>query len=453
MGVQKTLRIENNPTIEGKQDDADTTVIMKPCNAVMGFALNMKCDTDFEEEVQSEHELTNKRKEKPNIRRAIKKNTTHMRLQNRNLRSIPSFATCRNLVVLYLYNNRIEKIENLEGLSQLTHLYLSRNNIRHLAHLSQLHSLQKLYITHNKISVVEGLEDLKELRELHMGSQRLPPEDSLTFDPRSIAAVRDSLRVLDIGNCGVTSISALRPLIFLTNLVANDNKMESLVDVKETLSELPSLTHLTLKGNPLCEMQRHKDCLVEEAPFLRVLDGVEITPAYRHFLAGRGAAVAAVARRRSIASQQQQVQQQHQPLPAGASASADVIHSPVDSVTRKPRSVLSQGSVLPMSSQDLVHSTPPGPKPSKTPLRSRQTSSTHVRVGNMLTLTPQQRALVRAAASEPEVLASPSSGDLENQSAPVPMPSLPHCPARVPIRSTVSEEIPGRIAMLSIVPW
>ena len=53
-------------------------------------------------------------------------------------------ATCRNLIVLYLYDNKLPKIPNLNGNSNLTHLYLQNNNISTLDNLSALKKLTKL---------------------------------------------------------------------------------------------------------------------------------------------------------------------------------------------------------------------------------------------------------------------------------------------------------------------
>ena len=42
---------------------------------------------------------------------------------------------------------------------------------------------------YNSIAVVEGLEGLSALEELYMEHQRLPPGESLIFDPLSINAI------------------------------------------------------------------------------------------------------------------------------------------------------------------------------------------------------------------------------------------------------------------------
>jgi protein phosphatase 1 regulatory subunit 42 len=42
---------------------------------------------------------------------------------------------CKILSVVYLYENSLKKIENLEFATQLTHLYLQNNHIKRLENL------------------------------------------------------------------------------------------------------------------------------------------------------------------------------------------------------------------------------------------------------------------------------------------------------------------------------
>lgn len=97
--------------------------------------------------------------------------------------------TCDHVTVLYLFNNEITKIENLDNLKNLTCLYLQRNKIKKIENLQTLKKLRKLYLGYNEISVLEGLESLQMLEELHIEKQNLRSGDSLCFDPRSIMSV------------------------------------------------------------------------------------------------------------------------------------------------------------------------------------------------------------------------------------------------------------------------
>ncbi|KAL2085175.1 hypothetical protein ACEWY4_018495 [Coilia grayii] len=114
------------------------------------------------------------------------KKVTHLNFSNRNIEEIDDLSMCRNLSVLYLYDNQIKHLSKLACASNLTHLYMQNNNITCLEDLSALTKLTKLYLGGNSITVLAGLEDLTELKELHVEGQRLPQGERLLFDPRTI---------------------------------------------------------------------------------------------------------------------------------------------------------------------------------------------------------------------------------------------------------------------------
>ncbi|KAG7272296.1 hypothetical protein CRUP_014181 [Coryphaenoides rupestris] len=113
-------------------------------------------------------------------------------------------SVCRNLTVLYLYDNRITRMCDLGSAPKLTHL----------------------------IVVVEGLERLTELRELHVEKQRLPPGEKLLLEPRTLLGLAASLRVLNINQNNVDDISDLDVLQELTHFSAADNKLHD-IEVKD----------------------------------------------------------------------------------------------------------------------------------------------------------------------------------------------------------------------------
>lgn len=81
---------------------------------------------------------------------------------------------CRHLKILYLQNNIIEKLENLEKLKELEYLNLAVNSISKIENIEHCESLNKLDMTMNFVDI----EDLKEscdclskcpsLRELYL---------------------------------------------------------------------------------------------------------------------------------------------------------------------------------------------------------------------------------------------------------------------------------------------
>lgn len=57
-----------------------------------------------------------------------------------------NLEVCKNLTVLYLYDNKIRSIKNLSSMANLTHLYLQTNHISRITGLNGLSRLQKLYV-------------------------------------------------------------------------------------------------------------------------------------------------------------------------------------------------------------------------------------------------------------------------------------------------------------------
>lgn len=101
--------------------------------------------------------------------------------------------TCHQLKVLYLHNNSIKKITNLDQLNHLTHLYLQWNRIRKIENLASLKNVKKLYLSYNEIQRLEGVENLHHLEELHLEYQNLQSsQDEFSFDADSLIGISAS---------------------------------------------------------------------------------------------------------------------------------------------------------------------------------------------------------------------------------------------------------------------
>lgn len=90
----------------------------------------------------------------------------------------------RSLKVVYLHNNAIRKIDNLNSAIHLTHLYLQRNEITRIENLDALTCLKKLYLGYNCIHRLENVSNLMQLEELHLECQRFSGE--FEFDANSL---------------------------------------------------------------------------------------------------------------------------------------------------------------------------------------------------------------------------------------------------------------------------
>lgn len=101
----------------------------------------------------------------------------------------PKLNKSGDVLVLYLYGNLINKIENLGGFKNLVSLYLQNNQISVIENIQHLKKLKKLYLGHNNISVLEGLTNNIQLEELYIEKQYLNEGACLCLDPRSVMAL------------------------------------------------------------------------------------------------------------------------------------------------------------------------------------------------------------------------------------------------------------------------
>lgn len=213
------------------------------------------------------------------------KQITHLYLNGKRLEKIGSeLALCRNLSVLYLYDNRIKEIPDLSVLPHLTHLYLQNNNIIRIHNLSQLAKLEKLFLSRNCISVVEGLEGLLSLRELRIDNQRLTAGQNLVFDDQSINSMANTLTKLDVSGNGLDTLEDLKPLGRLTYLCASNNRLQNIASLTGTLASWPELKQLELHGNPVLCKQRVKDAIIVSTKSLESLDDRPISQSTKQFL-------------------------------------------------------------------------------------------------------------------------------------------------------------------------
>ncbi|KAM7074903.1 protein phosphatase 1 regulatory subunit 42 isoform 1-T2 [Molossus nigricans] len=212
------------------------------------------------------------------------KKITHINFSGKNIDAIEDLSLCKNLSVLYLYDNRISQITNLNFATNLTHLYLQNNCISCIENLRSLKNLEKLYLGSNYIAVIEGLEGLEKLRELHVENQRLPLGEKLLFDPRTLPSLAKSLSILNISNNNIDDIRDLEILENLNQLIAVDNQLLHVKDLEFLLSKLIKLWKMDLKGNPVCLKPKYRDRLILVSKSLDCLDGKEIKNMERQFL-------------------------------------------------------------------------------------------------------------------------------------------------------------------------
>uniref|UniRef100_A0A7M4FKT7 Protein phosphatase 1 regulatory subunit 42 n=1 Tax=Crocodylus porosus TaxID=8502 RepID=A0A7M4FKT7_CROPO len=209
---------------------------------------------------------------------------THLNVSNKNIDAIGDLSLCKNLNVLYLYDNQIRRIHNLDFASNLKHLYLQNNCISRVENLISLKKLEKLYLGGNCITLIEGLDKLEELRELHVESQQLSLGEKLLFDPRTLHSLAKSLSVLNISNNNIDELQELAVLQNISHLIAVDNQLQLIQDLEFVLNKWTKLCLLDLKGNPVCHKPKYRDRIIVQSQTLESLDGKEIKDMERQFL-------------------------------------------------------------------------------------------------------------------------------------------------------------------------
>ena len=113
----------------------------------------------------------------------------------------------------------------------------------------------QLYLNENDIEVVENLEGANNITELHIASQRLPPYQPLQFAPNIIDTIAHTLLVLNIANNNIDTVVDVLRLTNLEKLNMAKNKIENM-DMCLALMQLEDLKELDLRGNPATKMPK-----------------------------------------------------------------------------------------------------------------------------------------------------------------------------------------------------
>ncbi|KAF0684335.1 hypothetical protein As57867_023576, partial [Aphanomyces stellatus] len=190
------------------------------------------------------------------------KRVTHLTLSNKKLTAIGGTVldSCKNVKVLYLYDNKITAIDGLASLRNLTQLHLQRNRITKMDNLDPLVHLEKLYLDGNHITCLEGLRHCTLLQELHLANQT--PTDRATefsWETSSLHAIAPTLRLLDVSNCNVHSTAALTCLGHLDTLDLSRNHIREMEDVYGLVGALRSLRELNLTNNHVNATPKYRE--------------------------------------------------------------------------------------------------------------------------------------------------------------------------------------------------
>ena len=136
---------------------------------------------------------------------------------------------CKKLEVLYLFENRLTSIsETMLNFRKLTRLYMYDNYITKMENLDSLVNLQKLYLEKNMINRLEGLQNCTKLEELMLQEQKLAQNQVFTFDEYSLAAIAGTLYNLNLSG---NNIVECKPLYFCDRLETLDLRGNWITDL------------------------------------------------------------------------------------------------------------------------------------------------------------------------------------------------------------------------------
>lgn len=252
---------------------------------------------------------------------------THLNLNGLRLTGdVAAIVACKNLRVLYVYDNRLTSLRGLGGLERLTHLYAQDNRIVSLHDFEAPAGLQQLHLGGNCLSLIGGLETCTCLTELHIGGQK-PPADvnaaiipaapsggevkgdeesgaaspasaasgsqepvasapALAIEPQSLIAISQTLRKLVAAHDHISD-DDLEPVVMLQSLTSLDvrgNALESIGRLQQILLRLPCLTSLGIRDNPLVTAPKLRERLIVASHTLADIDGRAVKPNERAFL-------------------------------------------------------------------------------------------------------------------------------------------------------------------------
>ncbi|GAW80028.1 protein phosphatases PP1 regulatory subunit sds22 [Plasmodium gonderi] len=158
--------------------------------------------------------------------------------QYARIRKIENVDKCKNLKILQLISNCIEKIENLENNLELENLELYENSIKKIENICMLTNLKILDLSFNKIRIIENIDTLINLEELYLSSNKIAKIENLQNCKK--------LRLLELGYNKIRKIENLENLTNLEELWLGKNKIEEL-----NIPFFPKLKKLSLQHNRL----------------------------------------------------------------------------------------------------------------------------------------------------------------------------------------------------------
>lgn len=185
-------------------------------------------------------------------------------VSNNEVTKMEEIEHFQELNILELGSNRLRVMENLQNLINLQELWLGRNRIRAI-NICGLKCIKKISIQSNRLTSMIGLEDCVALEELylsHNGFEKIEGLSTLV-----------NLRVLDISANKLTAITGIENLTSLEDLWLNDNNVSSLEGIADAVNgSRKKLTTLYLERNPCANSPDYITTLRQVFPNIQQID-------------------------------------------------------------------------------------------------------------------------------------------------------------------------------------
>lgn len=169
---------------------------------------------------------------------------------------------------LFLHHKCWQRIEGLEEYVNVESMYLETCGLAKIEGLGPLKRLKKLYLQENLIEKMEGLDELSNLKALNLSNNCLKKIECLD--------TLSSLDELQLAKNYLKTADDVRHLLQCPTLKEIDlegNLLEEGDEVVAILEQLPALTCLRLKGNPMVRGMRHyRKVILSKMPQLEYLD-------------------------------------------------------------------------------------------------------------------------------------------------------------------------------------
>ena len=171
----------------------------------------------------------------------------NLSLQNNRLTEIKGLETLSNLKILNLHGNQIEEIKGLENLANLRYLHINNNLITKIQGLEELSKLQWLDLGGNKIKEIESLEKLQELESLDLNNQE---ENHKITEIKGLKNLK-KLKYLKLFSNEIIEIAGLENNVNLQDLDLSINRISEIKGIRH----LNNLKSLGLNGNQITEIK------------------------------------------------------------------------------------------------------------------------------------------------------------------------------------------------------